>query len=333
MSHFNVVVALESPDGLADALAPFDENKEVEPYRNYKDGAAADHWLYGALKRADEDDRNGTGMLPYRPDELGWSSSSSKDAPEVQRGKIAANAALFRSLPSPVTWADIVELHNARYGEDSDPMLYDELSGRAYQMSTYNPDSKWDWYQVGGRWTGHFRARRGAERMDVIYGQPGFMTPANSDPRKCDGGPKRALDLKARWLKLVDGIPEARPWREFADLIGKVDGYGIDRAREEYGSQPRVQAIRGTDYDRFGTSSIETYQKPERQFVELQRAQAVPGFALLTLEGRWMAPGRMGWFGSSSDSESDRAGYYEAANAYIESLSDSTWLIAVDCHI
>ena len=29
--------------------------------------------------------------------------------------------------------------------------------------STYNPDSKWDWYQVGGRWSGHLKLKPSCE--------------------------------------------------------------------------------------------------------------------------------------------------------------------------
>ena len=60
---------------------------------------------------------------------------------------------------------------------------------------------------------------------------------------------------------------------------------------------------------------------------------AVPGYATISTDGRWMAPGKMGWFGVSSDSTDDRIGYWEAANAYIEALPDDTWLVALDCHI
>ena len=46
-----------------------------------------------------------------------------------------------------------------------------------------------------------------------------------------------------------------------------------------------------------------------------------------------MAPGDMSWFGMSTESESDQIGYWEVANAYIESLPDDVYLIALDCHV
>lgn len=34
-------------------------------------------------------------------------------------------------------------------------------------MSTYNPNSKWDWFQVGGRWAGHLDGKDG-QQHDVL---------------------------------------------------------------------------------------------------------------------------------------------------------------------
>lgn len=37
--------------------------------------------------------------------------------------------------------------------------------GRLYHWSTYNPNSKWDWYSIGGRWDGRIQGHP-AESMD-----------------------------------------------------------------------------------------------------------------------------------------------------------------------
>lgn len=303
MSHFTVVVCLDDPKKLDEALAPFSESLEVEPYRDYLDDWQA------AYERA----------LKFYAEH-----------PEHR--------------PAELDESDVVAVLSDYNGAD---VQKDAESDRYFEMSTYNPESKWDWYLIGGRWTGYFKAASDAPRAALINGQPGVMTRQNTDPSRCDGGQKRHLDLGSlrdakgdearelheKWLKVVQGTPEARPFREFADVVDKVDGYTIDRAREEYHSQPRIEAIKGTDVDLHFDCPIEYYQKPQRLFVELARAQAVPGYAVLTLDGKWMAPGRMGFWGFSSDDESTRAGYFEVANAYIDSLPDSTWLIAVDCHI
>lgn len=303
VSHYSVVVCLSDPDKLKDVLAPFDENLDVEPYRDYEKGDPKDFWAVTVLRE--------------------------------ESGLNLDDATL--------TWAQVAEAYNARYSDD-DQMLVDD-SGRAYTISTYNPESKWDYWRVGGRWGGYFRVRPGCEAQ-VIKPERGWDSPDLVLANACDGGPKAALDLAAlreakadearktyaEFHALVAGTPEARPWSEFVDLLDKVEGYTIDQARSEYHSQPRVEALKGSDF-RWHDDAIATFQKPERLYVEHERARAVPGYALVTIDGKWMAPGQMGWFGMGSDDESSRIGYWEAANAYIESLPESAWLIAVDCHI
>ena len=45
-------------------------------------------------------------------------------------------------------------------------------------LSTYNPNSKWDWYSVGGRWQGMLILKKG----DAGFrGSPGLMTPMTDD--------------------------------------------------------------------------------------------------------------------------------------------------------
>jgi hypothetical protein len=223
-----------------------------------------------------------------------------------------------------LTWAQVAEAHNRRYDDSEKPMLTDE-DGRAYTMSTRNPQSKWDWWTIGGRWAGYFVTRQGG---------------------RCDQGRKADLDLGAlravkaaearetyaQWVKLTDGLPDALPWSVFADNVSEGSGYTIEQAREEYHSQPRIQAVRGTDFQWYD-DVIAEFGKPEKLYITQAAARAVPGYATVTLDGRWMAPGRMGWFGCSDDSEGDRIGYWEAANAYIESVPDAAFLVALDCHI
>jgi hypothetical protein len=316
MSHFSVIVCIDDLAKLEAVMAPFSEQLEVEPYRDYEEGGPAGYWAVKAL-------RENAGL---NPDD------------------------------SALTWAQVADAHNRRYapsyaeagllrdGQER-PLLVDEESGRAYTMSTYNPESKWDYWRIGGRWGGYFPFR--AEyREQVIQPEPGWDSPESIPPDHCDGGPKLALDLAAlreekaaqarktyaEFHALVDGTPEAMPWSAFADNVSDGNGYTIERAREEYRSQPRVKVIKDSDF-RWHDDPVAEFGQPERQYVAKETAGAVPGYATVTLDGRWMAPGRMGWFGMSTETESDQIGYWEAANAYIEALPETTLLVALDCHI
>lgn len=346
MSHYTVIVALKNPEGLAEALAPFDENIEVEAYREHEDGAPAEHWIYSMLQRRAEDHENGTGILPYEPDAIGWSSASSKKTPEKQAEEIAREAALFHSLPNPPEWADVVRASDVLFGDEGE-LEYDPDQKRAFTTRTYNPLSKWDWYQVGGRWSGYFKVKKGANRAEITNGEGGVFNSRNTDVTRCDAGSKANLDLEGMrdekgaeaavaydiYHELVDGLPEALPWSHFRGLA-EADDYTIDQARTDYHAQARVQAIKGTQFDRlFGDDLVETYAQSRQVVIEQARARAVPGYAVLTLDGRWMSPGEMGLFGMSSENKDDYLEYLEVANAYLNSLPDDTWLAIVDCHI
>jgi hypothetical protein len=373
MSHFTVTVCLDDKDGklaaaarvategfpdgkdipafggnealllrviegrLENALARFDENRECGPYRVYQEGGPENYWLYRSLKEAGESERAG------------------QQEPDEQRVQTAREAALFRSLPEPVTWESLADAVGILYPEDESDRLLISKDGRAYTMSTYNPDSKWDWYAVGGRWAGSFTYRPGFA-AEVLNPDRGWVPEAGisqevtegAEPLTCDGGRKRALDLAAmrdaaevtarethaEWRALTDNLPDALPWQAFADNVSE-NGYTVQQARAQYHAQPRVKALEGTRFgDPFSSiDAIERYQVPEEAFAERARAAAVPGWAVLTTDGRWMERGRMGWFAVSDATEGSTVGYLEAANAYLDALPDSTWLVTVDAHI
>ena len=46
----------------------------------------------------------------------------------------------------------------------------------------YNPDGKWDWYQVGGRWCGAIKLKNGVEPTPDMYGEPSLLFDKNVDP-------------------------------------------------------------------------------------------------------------------------------------------------------
>jgi len=346
-----VIVVLENPTNvdvaLAEALAPFDENKNVAPYREYETGEPAEHWIYTSLERHANEYATGTGIKPYDPSAAMFSSTVSRHTVEAQRTELKRLSMIYHSLSNPPTWESIAYASSVWFGKEND-LRYDDEEKRAYTVSTYNPNSKWDWYQVGGRWTGYFKVKRGADWSKLINGTPGLMTAANSDVSRCDAGVKAGLDLDAmrdekgaeasaaydRYHALVAGCPEAKPWKYFRSCVDVDPAYTTDQARDDYAKQRRVRLVMNTEFDAiFGPDPIEVYAKPRELIVERARARAVPGYAVLTHDGEWMAPGKMGWFGMSSDDDDSYEKYLEAANAYLNALPDDVWLVQVDCHI
>jgi hypothetical protein len=242
-------------------------------------------------------------------------------------------------LPADATDVQVLSDYNG-----GTVFAYEDGSG-FYQMSTYNPESKWDWWQIGGRWGGYFPIK--SHHPSLIAGHMGWNQ-TQSTAGKADGGIKAALDLDgmraaagdearktwATFQEAVAGTPTCKRWSEFiAEVEAKT--LTIEQARDEYHAQPRVAAFRAPAYRAtFGPfSSLEDYDMSESQFVARAVAASVPGYAVLSAKEGWLAKGEMGWFGMGADDHSSEAGYWEHVNGLIDGLPDEAFLVVVDCHI
>ncbi len=369
MSHFVMIAAL--PPGsdvdseLASRLAPYDENMQVDEYPDFEDKTRPeDHWYYTHLRdrarAVAENDHSA--IKPYNPNTIGWSSAETRETPEAQWAEFLKDAERFNSLPTPVTWPALIEVHNAEYyPEDNDEthssrLQYDAESDRAFTWSTYNPESKWDWYQIGGRWSYYFPYRTRIAVNDEMSLIQGSGWPRNEVPSKlfhCEGGRKGLLDLEClrrdkedeaareydKYKRFAEQFPAARPWAEFVeefiDMPSGAEKWAVrDRARTVYSSQPLIQALRDHPDYRFNFGClVEQFKITREEYLAKARREAVPGYALLTLDKEWIAPGTMGMFGSSDDTDESMIAYKEFANGYIDGLPDDVILVAVDLHI
>jgi hypothetical protein len=146
MSHFTVTVALP-PDvpadaeklslALADALSPFDENTVVNRYVQYTKEQLI------AKARQDRDDYEKGWYAQYLADPEGYAARHPHNSLHLEY--------LRTVFPEKLTWTD-----EQLYASEIDNYVGDVgAEGEVY--STYNPQSQWDWYSVGGRWGGGWR--------------------------------------------------------------------------------------------------------------------------------------------------------------------------------
>lgn len=333
MSHFTCLITGTDLDG---QLEPYNENTRVERYQD-----AVDMW---ALRGLRED-----GLLPAD------------------------------GTPTAQEYLDALHKKYPPEGEDEDERVFINDAGELVQWSTYNPQSKWDWWVIGGRWTGYFLLKdsvpqpvedynggngglnraAGINVASYIYRSPfgNGEAEGNRDPRRADTAPKGLIDLAGMraekgekagtawdlYHEAVDGLAPMKHWDEFRKLV-EAGSMTIERAREQYHNQPRVVQIKTLGklwYDKdkndpragwYWDCEHAELEVDRRLYVVRAEAQAVPGYAMLH-EGNWIAPGKMGWFGYSSDTESERWGYLEHVNGLIDALPDETQLTVCDLHI
>lgn len=374
MSHFTVTICLTADEanegyGIQEALeaklAPFDENTRVEPYPDYEKDAPVEFWWVKSVRQGAEHHRNGTGLRPYDPKAIGYSSHGPvKKTHDEQRAEFAEDATWAERLGDLPTWAEVAAAYNEKWGHDKAVALQDDDDintekihvddeGRAFTWTTYNPDSKWDWWTIGGRWQRHFKAIPEADRELLVFGQSGSFgdnrrpTQSTDGSIYCDGGPVALLDFEGmraeaaaeqlkdfdRWAALVAEHGEPDSWERLASLaeLGEITW---DLARERYNSQPIIKAAERAELRGFmGPSPEAHFGTTREEFERRARAGAVPGYALITLNGEWTAPGRMGWFGMSSDGPGEADAFKVAASKYLDELPADAWLVQVDCHI
>jgi len=329
MSHSVTIVCLppvtdeddDTPveDRLTEALAPFDENKRDEQYEEYEGGTADSHWCVKELREA---------------------------------GKLRGGT---------LTWHEVAAAYNSEYCKD-DPEEGLQVTGdglRAFTWSTYPRDvpsedgsgiiagARWDWWSIGGRWTGYFNCIPSALGSgELIYGSPGLMTEANSDPYRCDGGPRRLLDFEAQrdrvaaerlaeydqFHAVAREFPDSKPWSHFRKMIDSNE-LDIDTARKAYREQPLLAELRERKLYYGLECPLDTFSASRYEHERIARTGAVPGFALLGTDGVWREAGKMGWWGMSSDTEDSRETFRRFVNEYLENLPGDAILIAVDVHI
>jgi len=126
MTHFTVGIIVpedELPriqDFITRQMDPYFEHSEVEPYVSYsiKQARAEIERDIGRLKRIIE-----------------------RRDPEYNLDKCREIVARLRGTTPEEKYREYVA-HHETFNSQGEP------------LSTYNPDSKWDWYVIGGRWDG-----------------------------------------------------------------------------------------------------------------------------------------------------------------------------------
>lgn len=203
-----------------------------------------------------------------------------------------------------------------------------------------NPNKKWDWYVVGGRWSGFFRLKPNAEG---VRGEAGLLGASrNKGEGFADQCTKGAIDLE--WMRdevgrrAGEGWDKAyaaaephgglswEPWEKVRDEKFKGD---IDGARAFYNDQPIVKALAAAL--KHPWDGVDEYLTPREKYVQDARDRALVPYSLL-VNGEWIAKGEMGWFGCSNDAMT-QDDWNKKVNELIDGLSDDTQLTLVDCHI
>lgn len=223
-------------------------------------------------------------------------------------------------------------------------------------LTEYNPLSKWDWYEIGGRWAGQFILKEGIEPT-----APNFSWGWSKDDklkviseRRVDQALKRDIDFdamktlakkeaKSRYERVAKALGGVIPkldftWQELLDDASLE----IDQKREKYHNQKAKKLLdratnTSTDSELrrlLAWLDLEDYQCTKEEYIKRAEQSFFTTWAVLDEKGEWHEAGQMGWFGisdaSKEDEEQFQGSYFDR---FIKDLPEDTLLTVVDCHI
>lgn len=179
--------------------------------------------------------------------------------------------------------------------------LYHE-NGNYFDHSTYNPDSRWDWYVMGGRWAGFFTLKEEHAGKGQLGGEGvfGYRDGIVDNDRRVDQALKGEIDWKSMAAEAKEKAEAAWEASEDANEAGRYFGYG--REKED---------------------TKESYL----------RRMSKPSTSAIVRDGIWYERGMVGSFATIIDPKMSHDEWEDKWQAILDDVADSTLLTLVDCHI
>lgn len=172
-----------------------------------------------------------------------------------------------------------------------------------------NPNVKWDWWELGGRWSDKLKLKPGCT------GNRGGHSRTNSTELSRDGYCDQAQ------IKNVDFSMDLKAYNK-AIRFWEVVVEGDDIRENENPAQFN------TFYRR------EYYLKQFRDKERYARSYAsFTTWALVTPNGEWYENGEMGWFGVPNATDESRAEYESVLQRTLSEADPNLWVSIIDCHI
>lgn len=293
MSHYAVLVIGEN---IKEQLAKFDENLETERYVEY----TKEELIKKGRKRI-EDYKNNY-YVSYLNDPVKYENEC-KNEDHMKY--------LIYEFPLKLKWTDEeVYIDGIEY-EEAENIGPD---GEIY--STRNPNSKWDWYTIGGRYRDRLALKNSlvGVKGDTLEKYVGSLY-RESKEGYCDSALKKDID----WSKSHQIKEEYDSAIRFWEI--KIEG--SEPITDEEKEDVKFDWYKPEYYtDKYKTKEV--------------YATCMSNFTMwsIVIDGKWYEKGEMGWFGVSDESGDEgllwELNFYDK---FIKDLSEDTLLTVVDCHI
>lgn len=242
-------------------------------------------------------------------------------------------------------WNRLTDEEKNEYGNSFIEYAKDEGYKKHQDEERYgsyeNINAKWDWYVLGGRWTGFLKLKAGAEGQ---VGEAGLMT-SSARPGFGDSAIKNNIDFDG--MRKSEAEDAGKTWDKVTRILGDVERpYSweyvretmfpgkLQEARDYYNNQAANKKIdewnRKNNHSLFGVNPLDFMITKEEHCAKAAES-AISTFAVLK-DGVWYSNGETGWWGTVSG-EKDQSDWNKEISKMIESLDGDTLISIYDCHI
>lgn len=313
MSHFSVAIITEgkpTEERIAKALAPYQENNKGDCPKEYME-------FYSTTQERKEEYEtstihrvklaNGTLVSPYNSilyDEV----TKEEYEKAIEEGKrdqysfadkyrrkkdLAKIGAIEVEIPCKELYPTFEDFMKDWCEEKKD----EETNDYGYWE---NPNAKWDWWQVGGRFSG-------------------ILKVAN----ECAAGHY----IKANSARIKDCV-----FPDYQEKYDRAIRFWELKVEEQPPVTPSDEEIIDDFYFRFYRTSYFTDKyKSKEEYAEVTALFRT--YAIIDKSGKWISLGRMGWFGVSLDDENELEYIRNYRKNVFDNAGDNDYITIVDCHI
>jgi hypothetical protein len=322
MTHYTMLVARkDESESLDDILEPYNENREVEPYEQH---CSCDKYSTNTDAREIANQRYGKTLEQLR----------------VEHDAILDNQPTWQEFIAG--WSAIYEEARRAHPlwEKPDPECED-CNGTGVCKSTYNPASKWDWWQVGGRWSGTLLLKNGVRVDEAKVRDIDFEAMREEKRQRA----AKRWDEAEAWVKW-GGLTMPK----YLELCGKEDRAEArawhETLRQKYAAVQQRKATAGG----FAAIEVDQMEMPATDWFDFLWFEAPkPGttrekymddnaldcltHGFVDLEGKWNEDGKMGWWGIQLTENAGFPEIYEGWLMQMQAEHPDAILTCIDCHI
>ncbi len=193
------------------------------------------------------------------------------------------------------------------------------LGGRWGYFS--NPNAKWDWFTIGGRFSGRLLAKRHA---DWVLESADHNSDSDGGNRFTNGAQMKDIDWeRMRQLRLESAKAQ---FGTLSKAFQKKDTSKLAplAAITEEGIAGWCEMLY------YKGETLEDYLK--RKGVSSEHPYPIDCYAFVNTNGEWFESGQMGWFGISSNNKPERQ-WQDEIQVLMKHVIEDDYLVIVDCHI